>query len=473
MDLAKILTELKIFRELLNLKNNKNNSLKEIDLKKLRYIVNKIKTGERQQEEMEFLEQIWFILNPNNNQYISKDTLEGFLKLLFSYSDNLNSQKDIVSYIKDYLNIVHFMEPKNKDNNILNQEEEQYYNSPLRNKIFFIKDIWSIEKLVKFFLKLKKNLIAYERPNYYYKQMENTFKEKGNNLKKNNKNKIQNFDRLYKIYMEKKEIREKTLKKLREVQEKENLSKCTYKPKITKKDNRKENEENDKNKIPVYEKLYMRRKDKEKIISNLKEKYKDEKIKKENEINNLSFQPEKFSDNNNIKTKFIINKQPKGSQKYIKRNRSFIHKKQEERKREEDKYTGRNYEKIMKMNFQPPKIKDLEKEEKYEDKEYINKICKKYKISFPDDIIYKNENNKNLDEEDFYIDIKIPSGKIVKLKVNVNEDINKKVIEFCKIYGLNDNIKQKLIKKFEEYKEYYYCYNKHQEEEDEENENYQ
>ena len=59
---------------------------------------------------------------------------------------------------------------------------------------------------------------------------------------------------------------------------------------------------------------------------------------------------------------------------------------------------------------------------------------------------HKSENSINSNEEDFYIDIKIPNGKIIKLKVNANEDINKKIIEFCKIYGLNENIKQKLIK---------------------------
>ena len=444
--IAKVLTELKIFRELLNIKNN---NIKEIDLKKLRYIVNKIKEGERKKEEMEFLEQIWFMLNPNNNVYINKDNFEGFLKLLFSYSAHLNSKKDIVSYIKDYLNIVHFIEPKNKDNNLSN-EEECYY-SPLRDKIFIKKDIWPLEKLIKVFMKLKQNLIAYERLNNGYKQIFNDFKEKKIKLKKNNKNKNinSNFDRLYKIYMNKKEIREKTLEKIREMKEKEKLSKYTYKPKITNKTNRNQIKDN----TPIYEKLYMRRNDKENTISKLKEKYQDEKIKKEREINNLSFKPQKFSDNNNIKTKFLNNKQPKGSQKYIKRNLSFIKKKEENKKREEDKYTGSNYEKIMRMNFQLPKIKYFEKEKNNDDKEDIN---------------HKSENSINSNEEDFYIDIKIPNGKIIKLKVNANEDINKKIIEFCKIYGLNENIKQKLIKKVEKYKDYYICHNKSQEEDDEE-----
>ena len=71
------------------------------------------------------------------------------------------------------------------------------------------------------------------------------------------------------------------------------------------------------------------------------------------------------------------------------------------------------------------------------------------------------------DDEDFDIDIKIPNGKIIKLKFNINDDIYQKAEEVCKIFSLNDSLKQKLIKKFEEYKN---DYKKHQEEEEEDEE---
>ena len=224
--IAKCLYDLKIFRELFTIRNNenkkanlnlkKNNNSKIIDLnnsdeiilKRLKYIVNNIQKGERKEEEMEFLEQIWFLLNPNNKEYIYNEIFEGFIKLLFSYSDKLSTKKDIVSYLKDYLVIVNFMEPKNN-----NLDNKYIFTSPLRNKKFTKNDIWPLEKIVTIFLKLKQNLIAYQKQ--YFIQKDNSKEKELNNKNKNKNNKKHDFNKLYERFMQKKEMKEKTLERIR------------------------------------------------------------------------------------------------------------------------------------------------------------------------------------------------------------------------------------------------------------------
>ena len=164
------------------------------------------------------------------------------------------------------------MEPKNYIKNI-----DEYYYSPLRQKSFSKNEIWSIEKIVLTFFELKMNSIAYKR-NYI-----NIDKENNNNInkdKKKEKRKNYNFDKLYESFMLKKKIREKTLKIMREEQEKENyenLSKYTYIPKI----NKKKEKISDLNETSVYEKLYKRRNDRNRIIEKLKYKYNKDNNKKE------------------------------------------------------------------------------------------------------------------------------------------------------------------------------------------------
>ena len=455
--IAKCLSELKIFRELLNIENNKNNNdnFKEIDLKKLKYIIDNIKVEEKRKEkEVDFLEQIWFNINPKNKEFINKEIFEGLIKLLFSYSNNLNTKEEIISYIKEYLNIIHFM---GANNNIKNE----YFFSPLRNKNIS-KEIWSEEKIIDKFLELKKHLIAYES-NYYQKEnLNNIIKERerqySNDKYKNNKNKKEkkekyNFNRLYESFKNKKLIREKTLEKIREIQEKEEISMLQEKPKINK-DLPPYLRNNMKNsilsQISIHEKLYKMKDDKQNNILKLREKYEDKE--KEEEMNKTFFKPIKYSNNklindfnNNIKPE-----NPKGYQKYIKKNLSFIKKKESERLKEEEKYIGKNYEKIKKMNILPPKIKDINKFNKDE----IKKLYEKNNLLLPD---FMNNENDNSNNEDFYtVEIKIPNGKKVNMKINHNEDIDKKIENFCKIYSLNDKVKRKLIKKILEYKNYYY-----------------
>ena len=213
--------------------------------------------------------------------------------------------------------------------------------------------------------------------------------------------------------MMKQKITEKTLEIMREAQIKENkeeLEKFTYIPKICKKSAKLSNNLN-KNKIPVYDKLYIKRNDKKIKI----EKIKDE-INKDKKEENFSFKPE-IRKNLNLKKQFEKNKIPKNCYKYIRKNLELIDKKKEEKIKEEEKYNGSNYEKVKKIKFNC-------EGHLYDKKKEIKKLKK---------------------VNDLTVKIKLPNDNDVAININLNENIDKKVEDFCKIYSLNDNIKEKII----------------------------
>ena len=405
LGIVKSFFDLKIIN-LLILKNS-------IEIDELKEIAENIDEKEESQKkkELEFIEQIWFLLNQNDKEFINEEIFENFIKLLYPYSINL--KQSTILYLKEFIKIVNFMEPKNYIKNI-----DEYYYSPLRQKSFSKNEIWSIEKIVQTFFELKMNSIAYKR-NYINIDKENNIINKD---KKKEKRKNYNFDKLYESFMLKKKIREKTLKIMREEQEKENyenLSKYTYIPKI----NKKKEKISDLNETSVYEKLYKRRNDRNRIIEKLKYKYNKDKNKKEE---NFSFKPQ-ILEYENIKQKFKKNCIPKNCNRYINKNLELIQRKKEEKIKEEKKYNGSNYENVRKIKFncegslyKPKKIKKEKKEEK-----------------------------------GMSVQIKLPYGKMVKLNIDLNEDIEKKVDEFCKIYSLNGNIKRKIINQIETYKKIY------------------
>ena len=206
LGIVKSFHDLKIIN-LLILKN-------DIDLEQLKEIAENIDEKEESQKkkELEFIEQIWFLLNQNDKEFINEEIFENFIKLIYPYS--LNLKQSTILYVKEYIKVVNFMEPKNYIKNI-----DEYYYSPLRHKSFSKNEVWSIEKIVQTFFELKMNSIAYKK-NYI-----NIDKEKNNNInkdKKKERRKNYNFDKLYESFMLKKNIREKTLKIMREEQEKEN-----------------------------------------------------------------------------------------------------------------------------------------------------------------------------------------------------------------------------------------------------------
>ena len=148
-------------------------------------------------------------------------------------------------------------------------------------------------------------------------------------------------------------------------------------------------------------------------------------------------------------------KKPKGFNDYVNRNRSVLEKKEHEKKLEEDKRYGRNYDKMQKnkIKIKPLNFNDLSKSapKSKKSKQFIINTDTNSKNRYNLDI----EKNDNI-IKDVYItlDIKTPSGIIKQLKIynktdkNTIEDIN----SFCKIYSLNEEIKKMLIKKAIQYK---------------------
>ena len=396
-------------------------------LSKNKLDLNNLNENVQKQKEVDFVEQIWFLLNPNNKKVINNEIFECFIKLLFPYTNNL--KQSAIEYIEEYIKIINFMEPKSDIKN-----NDEYFYSPLRNEYFPKNKKWSTEKIIQTFFELKRNRIAYK------KKFEKINKEENkNNENKKKKRTNLNFDELYESFMIKKEAREKTLNIMREEQEKEKeeiISKYTYIPKIIKnKENKWKNiyDNNNNNNKSVYDKLYERRKDKEKKIKKLKDKFNKYDIENK-KIEKYSFKPE-INNFENSKKQFEKNDIPDNCKKYIKKNLEIIKRKKELKLEEENKYNGTNYEKIRKIKFKC-------KGPLYEPKK-----------------IYKNEKiNKEIkinDKNNFTVKIKLPNKKDINLTININENIKQKVEKLCKIYSLNDNIKEKIINQIESYKEIY------------------
>ena len=395
-------------------------------LSKNKLDLNNLNENVQKQKEVDFVEQIWFLLNPNNKKVINNEIFECFIKLLFPYTNNL--KQSAIEYIEEYIKIINFMEPKNDIKN------DEYFYSPLRNEYFPKNKKWSTEKIIQTFFELKRNIISYKK----------NFEKINNEENKNNENKKKkrtnlNFDELYESFMIKKEARKKTLNIMREEQEKEKeeiISKYTYIPKIIKnKENKWKNiyDNNNNNNKSVYDKLYERRKDKEKKIKKLKDKFNKYDIENK-KIEKYSFKPE-INNFENSKKQFEKNDIPDNCKKYIKKNLEIIKRKKELKLEEENKYNGTNYEKIRKIKFKC-------KGPLYEPKK-----------------IYKNEKiNKEIkinDKNNFTVKIKLPNKKDINLTVNINENIKQKVEKLCKIYSLDNNIKEKIINQIESYKEIY------------------
>jgi len=488
VNLTQCLYELNIINELIKPKDNVQdiNINNQIDLAELQAMVESVKDNDiKKSEEVELIEQLWYLLNPKLEQNFNCEILSIFLKLFFC--DNY-TQKELEIYIKSLL-----------DNyKINNAEKTEEYKSPLRNKTYDKTGIWSLHQFIKVFLNLKKNLKAYRENDYtkgdlYYniikeKDKELTFEpdfEKTNkyfykysNFQYNKDNSIidlinkyskknkqkHDFNKVYERFKAEKERHEKTLQRIREIEEEKELKMCTNVPKINKykpptrspiKNQLKENneilnteEKLQKNKSFIKQPRY-------KLLYDLRKKY--EKNPKENRIDkddildqNCTFKP-KITDMD-IMNKTFSNikksKKPKGFNDYVNRNRSLLEKKEHEKKLEEDKRYGRGYDKLQKMKIKPLNItfsnKSASKPKKNND--YINNTETKRKNR------YNLENDKIeniIDNIYITMDIKVSIGVIKPLKIynKPDKDIIDYISNFCKIYSLNEETKKILIKK--------------------------
>ena len=505
VNMTQCLYELNIINELIKPKDNiqEINTNNQIDLAELQAMVEAVNDKDiKKSEEVELIEQLWYLLNPELKQNIDSEILCIFLKLFFCEN---YSQKDLEKLIISLLD-------KYKINHSEKKEEE--YQSPLRSKKYKQNQIWSLAKFIKVFLNLKKNLKAYREndytkgdvynniikekdkeltfePNfvsnkYFYKYSQFQYNKDNSIIGLINKYKNQNqkdqkqkhdFNKVYERFKAQKEFHEKAVQKIREMQEEKELKMCTNVPKINKYIPKSRNDKDfpsseKKKMLTAEERIYNinktnKKQPRYKLLYNLHQKY-NKRNKVENRIDksdivdeNCTFTP-KIGDTDfmnrtfsNIKHK----KKPKGFNDYVNRNRSLLEKKEHEKKLEEDKRYGRNYDKMHKSKSKN-KIKPLKLNIPSLSKSASkNKNNKQYIINT--DTSHKNRYNIDIDKtdniiKDVYItlDIKTPSGIIKQLKIyNKNDkstidDIN----SFCKIYSLNEDAKKMMIQKAIQYK---------------------
>ena len=399
VNIIQCLFDLNIINELI-----KKNHINNLDKEKIKYITQKIKENDiKKLEELEFLEQLWFRINPSGEDYIKSPLFLKLLKILFSFNNYSINDFKISNLSKNIENILikNNINVNNNDNNIV-------FISPLRDIKYETNDIWSISRLIKKFFKLKNNVKFY------------------NNIDSNyNRNK--KYERKTKIKTEVKKNKEENQKSSKSPEIK------YYTPKKIKKSSddeipsfRRKFKE-----IPVYERLYSKRK-----IYNGSKSTRNSK----NEI--YDFKPI-FISNEKLMSKGFKNyskeKKPKGYYDYILRNRILINQKENEKKIIDDKIYGKNYERIQKMKIEPFNITDLKEEN-------INKRNNKIKEKY----IY----SKNIIDKIYItLDIKIPNGELKQLKIYKNDNnVIDLVDDFCEKYEMYEKDRDFLLSKVIQYK---------------------
>ena len=469
--IALALRDLRIFRELFKInKNNANNNIYNIsDLHKIILSVEKKET--RKIKELNFLEQTWLLLNPEQNEYINKDIFIGLLKIIFSPEGTL---KEIESLLKKYLEaaIIGANIPGNLllDNANLNNKNSNKYPliSPIINKKLTIADLWPLSKYIKIFFELKKNLIAYKTTNNLSSDKYSNLKhqkiqsnlvhtdytlENNKSPEKNKKN--FNFDKLYKKFVEKEQCKKITLEQMRKKKDIEELKELKQKPTITKyKFNSEKNNEyypKGKKRENIHDRLYKLDKDiREKKLELIEEKERKEKEKIDEEINSYRLTINRRRNKQTMNKSFDQPKKMKGFDEFVKRNRNGRLERLRVKYLLEKTPTGERYEEIRRRNITPPNITDIRnmrKKEYYKNKN-TNNIIKntrdRNEYIVPDEYdLSDNVSDGNTDY--FNLQIKLPNGKVQTLKVYENDDANKVVEEFCKIHSIDNNIKNKLI----------------------------
>ena len=438
IEMALIFQDLKIFRKLLqNLNINKLALINNINEFKNAISV-AIKEGEkRKNEELNFLEQTWNLLNPEQKSTIRKDIVEGFLKILYASIVNISNISNI---LKQYLQAALFGE------GILDLNNKNKNDDKLKLKNY-----------IKLFYKLKENMIAYKNINNYNEgKYEKLINEANKNLTfepniPNNEDyrttiserkKNFNFNSLYNRFIQKEKNKQTNLNKLKQNKMKEELKELKQKPTVSKYkaggfypiDPNPQN---------IHDKLY-------KMGKNIQQK-KQEKIYEKQREEEEKFQKERknFKLNLNIKENrrrmaksFDNKKKPKGFDEYITRNKKAILEKSRIREMMEKIPCGENYEKIKRRSITPFNITDMKK---------------------------KKKGRKNIQNEEFFtLQIKIPNGQLRTLKIYLKNDPHKIADEFCKIYSIKESVKKKLVKNIIECQRAYLNNKKYQEMEEEE-----
>ena len=485
--LTQCLFDFNIITELIKIKDNIQDVNDDLDIVELQSIIESINTRDKKKlNEVELVEQLWFKINPSNSQYINSQILSEILKILMSSNNNVKDLIDNIEKIFQKYNI----NKKDYNNENNDNKYDESHSSPLRDKTYYKEELWPLSKLIKIFLNLKKNLNVYSNHNNiikktdkdltfqpelisndyfykyskydYYKHNSNYTSPNKNNNNNNSKKKKHDFDKVFERFMYEKELHEKTLERIREIKKEKELKMCTNVPKINKhyiprspnrnfkKKNKTiesedskiliKNKSNLNIKIPVYEKLYNLRTN----INDNNKNILDE---------NCTFKPNLISNQKKLKQIFNSKEKPRGYDDYVERNKSLLKKNEYEKKLNEEKISGQNYDKIKNMKIKPFNITDLN--------ESNNK--KKKTINIEDEDI--NDLNKNKDNiiDDVFItlNIRIPNGLSKPLKI-YDKDYNdtvESVNNFCKTYSINDENKKIIFRKVMEYKNVFFSRN--------------
>ena len=418
INVGEILTELKIFRETFpkngNQKLSKNKSVqnyKDIQME----MINVKESDRRKQREVNFYEQLWLTLNPGNKPSIKSDILSEILKILFA---PINSNvKEITEILKQFLLTAFFLNS--------NPEEVKRYISPITEKDVSEDEIWPIEKLVREFLFLKENLLAYQGIKHFNKTIQGeitkTAKEMSFTPKINESTKDWDyFNKRLPALVEREKVRLQVLEEMKKENEENDLKECSFKPQI----NKTKSTFNQRNSaISIYDKLYSTNKDKYERYKQIKEA--EMKKKEDKELESCTFKPQLVSQKT-YKKCISSTEKPRGFDEFSQKMREGIIKAAEKKYKENKIPTGENYEKVKKANIQPFDITDLRK-----------KDGSKSKYSY---------RTKNKNEDFFTIEIKIPNGKERTLKIYLSDDPYDIADNFCKTYCLKEEIKERLAK---------------------------
>lgn len=171
IQLGEIFAILNIFREIFPIDSNKRSKDKKFQsYREIKMELKSIKHQEkRKKREVDFYEQLWMILNPDNKSEIRADTTREFLKILFSPLSS--SIEEISLILSKFLQASFFLNSNNENSkNII---------SPITEKSILEENLWPIDKLVREFLNLRENLLAYQRiHNYTSRAIENINKDR-------------------------------------------------------------------------------------------------------------------------------------------------------------------------------------------------------------------------------------------------------------------------------------------------------
>ena len=465
--IVKVLYDLKILKEILKKDkyyDNTNNDMSEEEI--LNSIRNKYNNRRRNDDnnqngisiEVELLEQIWFLLNTSNQEYIDSNTFINFLIILFTPVNT--TIKEIVEILNKYIQATLFIY---NDLNSFSEESSNYSshkNSSLISKItgnyFSSQDKWELEKIIKTFWSLKRNRLAYINTHKISKSTEKDLKEINKNLtfqpnydsNNNNIPKV-NFLKKLKKYEEEEKLKQlilnkqrknKELEETKELQDRPNIELSSKKYRISK--NKNEDIHN-----TLYEKAFEKISNQEKKIQEIQEK-EEEKF-----LNECTFEP-LLTHSIDLNKSFDIKRNIKGYGKFIERMRSGILSRQIKNYNVNKIPKGEKYNKEKLRNIKPFNITDLKNQKKKEKKKLMkinnDKVDTKKnnkKKSNIQDIPSDNSDYSDGTTPYLILDIKLLTKKRHPIKIYVNDNPH----EIAENFGKNYNCPKSIIDKLSSY----------------------